>query len=45
MQTIQAGYRSLSLLFDLNWDRILYVFAIVTALMTGAYIGTLLTQL
>lgn len=41
MQTIQAGYRSLGLLMSLNWDRVLYVFTIIFALMLGGFIGTL----
>jgi len=41
MQTIQAGYRGISLLVDLNWDRLLYVATIAVALMLGAYIGSL----
>ncbi|MDJ1008155.1 MAG: hypothetical protein QNJ13_10070 [Paracoccaceae bacterium] len=45
MQTIQAGYRSLTLLVDLNWDRILYIATLIFALMAGGYIGTLLTAL
>ncbi len=43
MHTLQAGYRGLSLLMDLNWDRILYVSILVGALMLGGWIGTLLT--
>lgn len=45
MQTIVAGYRGLSLLFDLNWDRLLYIATLVFALLAGGYIGSLLTQL
>lgn len=41
MQLIQTGYRGLSLLFDLNWDRILYVATIALALFAGAYLGGL----
>ncbi|MDQ7071046.1 MAG: hypothetical protein Q9M48_09975 [Rhodobacterales bacterium] len=41
MQNIQNGYRGLSLLFDLNWDRIMYLFAIAVALTAGAYLGGL----
>jgi hypothetical protein len=41
MQTLQKGYRGLSLLVDLNWDRILYLAALLGALMIGAYIGGL----
>jgi len=41
MQTLQHSYRGLSLVMELNWDRILYVATISIALMAGAYIGTL----
>ena len=41
MQTIQAGYRSMSLLVTINFDRLLYVFTIVMALFFGAYMGTM----
>jgi hypothetical protein len=40
MQTIQQGYRGLSLLMDLNWDRMLYIGTIALALFTGAYLGS-----
>ena len=40
MQTIHAGYRSMSLLVSINWDRMLYVFTIVFALFLGAYLGS-----
>ncbi len=42
MEHIQQGYRGLSLLMDLNWDRLFYVGTIVLALGAGAYMGTLL---
>lgn len=42
MQTMTAGYRSLSLLVELNWDRFLYVGAVGAALFGGAWLGTLL---
>ena len=41
MQTIQNGYRGLSLLMDLNWDLALYLSTIALALVAGAYIGNL----
>ncbi|MFZ7090709.1 hypothetical protein [Primorskyibacter sp. 2E233] len=41
MQTIQAGYRSMSLLVTINWDRLLYLATIVFALFFGAYMGTM----
>lgn len=42
MQTIQAGYRGMSLLVSINWDRLLYLFTIVFALFFGAYLGSFL---
>lgn len=42
MQTIQAGYRSMTLLVAINWDRLLYVCTIVFALFFGAYLGSAL---
>ncbi|WP_255765935.1 hypothetical protein [Nereida sp. MMG025] len=41
MQTLNAGYRGLSLIMDLNWDRALYVATIAGALWVGSFIGTL----
>ncbi len=41
MQHIASGYRGLSLLFDLNWDRIIYLSTILVALMLGGFIGSL----
>lgn len=41
MQVIHSGYRGLSLLVDLNWDRILYLTTLVLALCTGAFFGSL----
>jgi len=41
MQTLQTGYRGLSLLFVLNWDRLLYFVTIAVALLLGAYVGSL----
>lgn len=40
MQHIQQGYRGLSLLMNLNWDRLLYIGTIAFALGAGAYLGT-----
>lgn len=42
MQTIQAGYRSMSLLVAINWDRLLYICTIAFALFFGAYVGSLM---
>lgn len=41
MQTIQISYRGLSLLMDLNWDRVLYAATICFALAAGAFVGSL----
>lgn len=41
MQTLQSGYRGVSLLLNLNWDRILYLATILFALMLGAFLGSL----
>lgn len=41
MQTIASGYRGLSFLIGLNWDRLLYAGTIVFALWAGAYLGSL----
>jgi hypothetical protein len=41
MQSMKTGYRGLSLLVDLNWDRGLYLGALAFALGAGAYIGSL----
>jgi len=42
MQQIVSGYRGLSLLVNINWDRMLYLATIAVALMAGAFIGSLL---
>ena len=43
MQTIQTGYRGLSLLMILNWDRALYAgtLALALALVAGAWLSSL----
>jgi len=41
MQTIQSGYRGLSLLMMLNSDRVLYVATLAVALAAGAWLGSL----
>lgn len=43
MQMIESGYRGLTLLVDLNWDRLLYIATILVALGFGAFLGSLLT--
>lgn len=42
MQAVQNGYRGLSLLMDLNWDRVLYISTILLALGAGAWLGTVM---
>lgn len=44
MQTFQAGYRSFGLLLSINWDWLLYVFAIVVALFLGGFLGSLMIE-
>ncbi len=41
MQALQNSARGLSLLVDINWDRILYLATIAAALSAGAYLGSL----
>ncbi len=41
MHTIEHGYRALSLLIDINWDRVLFPTAILIALTAGAYVFSL----
>lgn len=44
MQTFQNGYRGFSLLLSINWDRLIYVFAIVVSLFFSAYVGGLMVD-
>ncbi len=41
MQTLIGGYRGLSVLVDLNRDRMLYLGAIVAALFAASFIASL----
>lgn len=41
MQTLQSGYRGLSLLMLLNSDRALYAMTLIAALFAGAWLGGL----
>ena len=41
MQTMQNTYRGLTLLVDINWDRLLYLATIAAALLAGAFFGSL----
>ena len=40
MENIEHSYRGLRLLFDLNWDRLLWPSAIATGLTLGNYAMT-----
>lgn len=40
MQTLQKSYEGLSLVFELNVDRLIYVGTIALSLVAGLYIGT-----
>lgn len=42
MDTIERGYQGLHLLWDLNWDRLLYLATITAALFAGAWLGTIM---
>ncbi|PRY26647.1 hypothetical protein CLV78_101748 [Aliiruegeria haliotis] len=42
MQAINAGYQGLSLLVELNWDRLFYIGTIAAALLGGAALGSLI---
>ncbi|MGL4310730.1 MAG: hypothetical protein ACRCSU_09600 [Paracoccaceae bacterium] len=44
MEMISSGYRGLSLLVGLNWDRLFYFTTIFAGLLAGSFIGTLLSQ-
>jgi hypothetical protein len=41
MQTLQDGYRAFGLLWDVNWDRLLFPSAILMGLLMGGFLGTL----
>lgn len=41
MQHIMRGYRGLTVLVNVNWDRIIYLATIVLALLAGAFVGSL----
>ena len=41
MQAIQSSYRGFRLLWDLNWDRALYLCTVLFALAAGAFVGSL----
>lgn len=41
MQTLHQGYRSVSLIMSLNWDRLLFLGGLGAALWIAAWLGTL----
>ncbi len=41
MHTLHNGYRGLSLLVDVNWERLMYPAMIAMALAAGAFVGSL----
>jgi hypothetical protein len=43
MQTVMNGYRGLSLLIGLNWDRVFFVGTILVGLLAGAFLGSALS--
>lgn len=43
MHAITDGYRGLSLLVNLNLDRLFFVGTILVGLLAGAFLGTALT--
>jgi len=40
MQTFFKSTRGLSLLININWDRLIYLATVVCALLLGAWIGS-----
>jgi hypothetical protein len=41
MQTLQNGYRAMGVLWDVNWERMIFPLAIMASLSLGAYLGSL----
>ena len=44
MQTLQNGYRGMNLILTINWDRLVYVFAIGASLFFSAYVGSVMIE-
>ncbi|MEQ8896720.1 MAG: hypothetical protein RID23_06480 [Roseovarius sp.] len=40
MQQLVSGYRGITLLVNVNWDRMLYLATITIALLAGAFFGS-----
>lgn len=45
VQTLTSGYRSISLLLTLNWDRIFSFGTILLGLLAGAFLGTMIGRI
>lgn len=45
MQTVVKGYRGLTLLVGLNWDRLFISLTVVAGLLAGAFLGQALIRL
>lgn len=41
MQTLHQSYRGLSLVMELNWDRLLFLATLAAALAVGAWLGSI----
>jgi hypothetical protein len=39
MQTVYQGYRGLSLIIGLNWDRFFFFGTLIVGLLAGAFLG------
>lgn len=39
MQTVVQGYKGLSLIVGLNWDRLFFLGTIIVGLLAGAFLG------
>ena len=44
MQTVMNGYKGLSLLLWLNWDRVFSAGTVIVGLLAGAFLGSALVQ-
>jgi hypothetical protein len=45
MQMVMESTRGLGLLFNMNWDRLLYVGTLAVALGAGAWLGTMMNAM
>jgi hypothetical protein len=44
MQVVLNGYRGLSLLVGLNWDRLFVLGTVIAGLLAGAFLGSAIVQ-